>query len=175
MRDRTTGVILAYVAAAMVVPAVALRADCPSLKQLATREYEEKVESESIERGGDIAELKAEIESLDEELKAVAAGKIRADRADFVRADIEARRANLQPKLDKEQMELRHWRELEALSHRQRLETIDLEAAVAQTAGRCLSMDELLRRCDVRAGWKREAENLRHRQAVDTARLFTTM
>ena len=176
MRDRTTGVILAYVAAAMVVPAVALRADCPSLKQLATREYEEKVESESIERNGNIAELKVEIESLDDQLKAavaaVAAGELRADQADRIRTDIEATRASLQPKLDKEQMEFRHWSELEALSHRQRLEKIDLEAAVSETAGRCLSMDELLRRCDVYARWKREAEELRHRQTVDRARLL---
>ncbi|NQT14805.1 MAG: hypothetical protein HQ582_18775 [Planctomycetes bacterium] len=176
MRNRTTRVILAYVAAAMVVPAVALRADCPSLKQLATWEYEEKVESESIERNADIAELKVEIESLEDQLKAVetaeATGEIRADQAQRIRDDVEATRANLQPKLDKEQMEFRHWRESEALSHRRRLEKIDLEAAVSDSAGLCLSMDELLRRCDVRARWRREAEEIRHRQTVDRARLL---
>ena len=105
-------------------------------------------------------------------MAAVAAGEIRADQADRIRVDIEATRANLQPKLDKEQMEFRHWRESEALSHRKRLEKIDLEAAVSDSAGRCLSMDELLRRCDVHARWRREAEELRHRQAVDRARLL---
>jgi len=166
MRVQTTRVILACLVVT-VATAVVARADCPSLKQLATQEYEEKVESESIDRNSEIGELKAEIASLDAELQAVAAGGIRADQADLVRADIEGRRADLQPKLDREQMEFRHWRESEALSHQHRLEEIDLEAAVSETAGLCLSMDELLRRCDVHARHRHEVEELRHRQAVD--------
>jgi hypothetical protein len=65
------------------------------------------------------------------------------------------------------QLEFDQWVKMETLLHDQKLQRIDLDAAVSATAGKCLTMTELVRRQELYAVWQRDKENLGHQQILE--------